>query len=52
MDEKITIEINRYVFDKILEYQKESKSDDIEEAIIKAICMAHYLKDLKLKGVN
>ena len=49
MKEKITIEIDRYVFDKLLEYQKESKSDNIEEAIIKAICMAHY--NYK-KGVN
>ena len=49
MNEKITIEIDRFVFDKLLEYQKESKSDDIEEAIIKAICMAHY--NYK-KGVN
>jgi len=45
MNEKITIEVNQYVFDKLLEYQRETKSDDIEEAIIKAICMAHYLKD-------
>lgn len=42
MDEKITIEIDKFIFDKLLEYQKESKSDDIEETIIKAICMARY----------
>lgn len=48
MDKKITIEIDRFVFDKLLEYQKESKSDDIEEAIIKAICTAHLKEDLNL----
>lgn len=55
MDEKIMIEVDKYVFDKILEYQKESKSDNISEAIIKAICMAHYGRDFILnhkKGVN
>ena len=52
MNEKITIEIDRFVFDKLLEYQKESKSDNIEEAIIKAICMAHFAIDNYKKGVN
>ena len=42
MNEKVTIEVDRFVFDKLLEYQKESKSDNIEDAIIKAICMARY----------
>ena len=52
MDEKIMIEVDRYTFDKILEYQEESKSDTIQEAIIKAICMAHFAIDNYKKGVN
>lgn len=52
MDEKIMIEVDKYVFDKILEYQKETKSDNISEAIIKAICMAHFAIDNYKKGVN